>query len=135
MEASGEKDQLQSIRLIISDEALKGMSVSKLNGLIKSHGLSKESAMKIKSRRRRLLNRGYASKFRESRRMEDMYLEKVNEWLKKKHEDRQNYREKIVNENAGFREDLEQKKTELELLAEEQRLLEEKIEQLKSQKF
>ena len=107
-------DQLE----FIDDEALIAMSASKLNGLIKSSGLTKEEIKKsrkikeIRSRRRRLLNRGYASKFRESRRMEDMALEKVNEWLKKKHEDRQNYREKVVNENAGFREDLEQKKTE-----------------------
>ena len=132
MEASEEKDQLQSIRLIISDEALIGMSVSKLNGLIKSHGLSKESAMKIKSRRRRLLNRGYASKFREKRRMEDMDFENENKQLEKQIDERQKYREKVENETTGFSEDLEQKKTDLELLVEEERLLEEVPEVIES---
>ena len=132
MNASEEKDKLEPI----SDEALIAMSGSKLNGLIERHGLFKESApaLEIKKRRRRLLNRGYGSRTRKRRKMEDTALENENEALKKKLEDMQNYREKVVNETAEFTEEFEEKKSEVELLAEEERLLKEKNEQLKLQK-
>ena len=66
--------------------------------------------------------------------MEDTFLEIENEGLKKKLEDRQNYCQKVVNETVGFREEFEESKSEVELLAEEERLLKEKIEQFKGQK-
>uniref|UniRef100_A0A3P9H4F1 Transcription factor MafG n=1 Tax=Oryzias latipes TaxID=8090 RepID=A0A3P9H4F1_ORYLA len=98
---------LTPLRFLLTDGELVTMSVRELNQHLR--GLSKEEILQLKQRRRTLKNRGYAASCRVKRVTQKEELEKQKAQL-------QQEVDKLANENASMRVELDALRSKYEAL-------------------